>query len=119
MVKWSPSCGALGPNPHQPKENAMRKATDAFLGDREWWRLVDEATHYSLTDVAHECSDETARALQYLALLCGTLTRDAGWSEDAVAALAGALNDPSVHTMSMITDQIARLMHAGYQRRRE
>jgi hypothetical protein len=97
----------------------MREATDALLGDRQWWRLVDEATHYTLTDVAHECSDETARALQYLALLCGTLTRDAGWSEDALAALVDALNDPSVHTLPMITDQVARLMRAGYQRRCE
>ncbi len=95
----------------------MQDATRTLMGERDWWRRVEEDTHHALTDAAHELSDESARTTQYLALLCGALTRDAGYSEDDVTALAASIRERVSYDYGVITDRAASLLLAGYRGR--
>jgi hypothetical protein len=84
------------------------------MDERDWWRRVEAGTHYALTDAAHELSDETARTMQYLALLCGTLARDAGWDEDEVKLLASTVRERITYDYGIVTDRVAALLLTGY-----
>jgi len=86
-----------------------------LLRDRNWWRRVEDETHLELTGAAHEISDETARALQYLALLCGALTHDAGWGEDEVTALAATIRRRVGYNLNSITNHVALLLLTGHR----
>jgi hypothetical protein len=85
------------------------------MSERDWWRRIAEGTHDALTDAAHELSDEAARTMQYLALLCGSLARDAGWREDDVEGLAAAVRERVAYDYGTITDHIATLLRTGYR----
>ena len=93
----------------------MRDATGILMDEREWWRRVEDGTHHRLTDAAHELSDEAARTMQYLALLCGTLARDAGWGEDDVEVLAASVRERVAYDYGIITDHVAALLLTGYR----
>jgi hypothetical protein len=93
----------------------MRDATRILMDERDWWRRVEEGTHHALTDAGHELSDETARTMQYLALLCGTLARDAGWGEDDVKALATTVRERIADDYGIVTDHVAALLLTGYR----
>jgi hypothetical protein len=93
----------------------MRDATRILTDERDWWRRVEERTHHALTDAAHELSDEAARTMQYLALLCGTLARDAGWGEDDVEVLAATVRERVAYDYGTITDHVAVLLLTGYR----
>lgn len=95
----------------------MQDATRTLMGERDWWRRVGEERHYALTDAAHELSDESARAMQLLALCCGALTHDAGWGEDDVTALVSAVRERIPYACGVITDHVESLIHAGYRGR--
>jgi hypothetical protein len=75
---------------------------------------IEEGTHHALTDAAHELSDETARTMQYLALLCGTLARDAGWDEDEVKVLATTVRECVAYDDGSGSDHVAALLLTGY-----
>jgi hypothetical protein len=85
------------------------------MDERDWWRRVEEGTHHALTDAAHELSDESARTVQYLALLCGTLARDAGWDEDEVKVLATTVRERVAYDHGIVTDHVAALLLTGYR----
>jgi hypothetical protein len=92
----------------------MQDATRLLMDERDWWRRVEEGRHHALTDAAHELSDETARTVQYLALLCGTLARDAGWGEDEVKVLATTVRERVAYDYGIVTDHVAALLLTGY-----
>lgn len=92
----------------------MQDATHTLMAERDWWRRVDDDLHGALTDVAHELSDEAARTLQYLALLCGALACDAAWGEDEVNALATSIRERVTYDHGIVTDRAAALLRAGY-----
>ena len=92
----------------------MRDATRILMDERDWWRRVEEGTHHALTDAAHELSDETARTVQYLALLCGALARDAGWDEDQVKVLAITVRERVAYDYGIVTDHVTALLLTGY-----
>lgn len=71
----------------------MTDAARILMDERDWWRRIDDEQHGALTEAVHELSDEAARTLQYLALLCGAIARDAGWDEDSAQALAASLRE--------------------------
>lgn len=52
--------------------------THTLMGNTDWWRRVEEEAYATLTDAAHDLSDEKARILQYVALLCGVIATTAG-----------------------------------------
>ena len=93
----------------------MRDATGLLMDEHDWWRRVEEGTHHALTDAAHELSDETARTVQNLALLCGTLARDAGWGEDEVKVLASTVRERITYDYGIVTDHVAALLLTGYR----
>ncbi len=92
----------------------MGHAAQALMDDSGWWRRADDETHHRLTEAAHELSDEAARTIEYLALLCGVVARDAGWGEDDTAALAGSIRERVRYDHGVITDHAASLLLAGY-----
>jgi len=96
-------------------EEDMQDSTRRLMDEPEWWRRVGEETHHTLTDTAHELSDETARTLQLLALLCGALTHDAGWSADDVQALIATVGERLPYVPTIITDEVAALLRTGYR----
>jgi hypothetical protein len=93
----------------------MRDSTRILMDERDWWRRVEAGTHHALTDAAHELSDETARTMQYLALLCGALARDAGWGEDEVKVLATTVRERLAYDHGIVTDHVAALLLTGYR----
>ncbi len=96
------------------KEATVRNTAQALSEDSGWWRRAEEETHHALTEAAHELSDEAARTIEYLALLCGALARDAGLDEDNVAALATSVRERVKYDHGIITGHMAPLMRAGY-----
>jgi len=97
------------------KEATMGNTAQALMGDSGWWRRAGDETHHRLTEAAHELSDEAARTIEYLALLCGVVARDAGWDEDDVAALAASVRERVRYDHGIITDHAASLLLAGYR----
>jgi hypothetical protein len=93
----------------------MQDATRILMDESDWWRRVEEGTHHALTDAAHELSDETARTMQYLALLCGALARDAGWCEGDVKALATTVRERIAYDHGIVTNHVATLLLTGYR----
>ena len=92
----------------------MRDATRLLMAERDWWHRVEEGIHHALTVAAHDLSDETARTVQNLALLCGTLARDAGWDEDEVKLLASTVRERITYDYGIVTDHVAALLLTGY-----
>jgi hypothetical protein len=93
----------------------MPDETRRLPHERDWWRRVEEGTHGALTAAAHELPDETARALEYLALLCGTLTHDAGWGEEEAKVLAATVHERVGYDLGIITDHVTALLLTGYR----
>jgi hypothetical protein len=92
----------------------VKDETHILLENDGWWRRVDDEDHGKLTSAAHELSDETARMLEYLALLCGTLVHDSGWDEDAVKMLIVGIRERVCYCPDIITDPVATLLLTGY-----
>jgi hypothetical protein len=93
----------------------MGDETRILLGDDGWWRRFDDEDHGKLTSAAHELSDETARILEYLALLCGTLVHDSGWDEDAVRMLIAGIRERVYYCPDIITGPVNSLLLTGYR----
>ena len=93
----------------------MEDETRILLENDGWWRRVDDEDHGTLTSTAHELSDETARILEYLALLCGTLIHDSGWDEDAVKILIAGIWKCVYYCPDIITDPVISLLLTGYR----
>jgi antitoxin component HigA of HigAB toxin-antitoxin module len=75
-------------------------------------RFLMEANDLRQVDLV--VSDETARTNQYLALLCGALTRDAGWDEDQVKVLAITVRERVAYDYGVVTEHVAALLLTGY-----
>ncbi len=93
----------------------MEDETHILMGNDGWWRRVEEAVHDTLTSTAHELPDETARILEYLALLFGALAHDQGLSEDDVRRLVAAIRERVVYCPDIIIDPVVSLVLAGYR----
>jgi hypothetical protein len=93
----------------------MQDETHRLVAELDWWRRVKEETGDTLTGAAQELSDEAARTIEYLALLCGTLARDAGWGEDDVQALAASVRERVAYDYGIITDPVAGLLLSAYR----
>ena len=93
----------------------MHNETHILMGQHDWWRRVEDEIHAVLTDLAHDLSDETARTLEYLALLCGTLACDAGFDERNVKALTASIRERVAYDRGIITKHVASLVLTGYR----
>jgi hypothetical protein len=93
----------------------MGDETRILLCNDGWWRRFDDEDHGKLTTAAHELSDETARILEYLALLCGALVHDSGWDEDAVRMLIAGIRERVYYCPNIITDPVISLLLTGYR----
>jgi hypothetical protein len=97
------------------KEASVHNETQILMGQHDWWRRVEDETHGVLTNLAHELSDETARTLEFVALLCGTLARDAGWGESDIKALTTSIRERVPYDIGIITKHVASLVLTGYR----
>jgi hypothetical protein len=93
----------------------MEDKTRILLGNDGWWRSFDDEDHGKLTSAAHELSDETARMLEYLTLLCGALAHDSGWDEDAVRILIAGIRERVYYCPDIIIDPVVSLLLNGYR----
>lgn len=93
----------------------MRDETRILMGERDWWRRIDDETHDALTDAAHELSDEAARVMQYLALLCGALAHDAEWSEEDIEVLVSTVRERIAYDYGIISNRVESLLLTGYR----
>ncbi len=86
---------------------------EQLLDERDWWRRVDDEQHGVLCDYMHELSDEGARCVEYLALLCGALAHDRGLSPQD---LEGMINGLAKAVYSeLLAEHVAPLIRAAYQ----
>jgi hypothetical protein len=97
------------------KEASVQNETQILIGQQDWWRRVEDETHDALTNLAHELSDETARTLEYLALLCGALALDAGWDESGIKALTASIGERVPYDYGIITKHVVSLVLTGYR----
>jgi hypothetical protein len=93
----------------------MANETPILMGQYDWWRRVEDETHGALSNLAHELSDETARLLEYLALLCGTLAYDVGWDARTLSALTDSIREQVRYDSGLITKHVAALVLTGYR----